>query len=416
MKQNKKQTVYFLYINRWYKKEVEMESLYREVHSASSEYGITADLLLKEMLANMLDLARMGRIDLSKPLVITDYGCGRSTASNKVAQIIAETGDIMMNMLNNGYEYGAILMYLEPNIKNTASVKVTELDQIMRYSHVTVQRYDIGVDEFSKPLEKKADVVFCNDVFEHIPYNDISAFVQDLENAGKYVLASISLRDAVNYSKLSKEVLLDGAVSVEADDIPETAITLREDSFGSYIFSLHVTVMPQDKWQEVLGSSWRLLPAQDYTAVSASNFEPSQEYQDFKRDLIANIGFADFIPFPTESGSAYEKNPVLFKRTAMMQPIKHVYKLNALENYPESEFKTAEKQQSEAFLKFVGAEVEKNPRTGLWEIVRISGNNLKRLYALEYLSKAGGGKDADDIIADYNSGNTSEVDSYGLSN
>lgn len=413
--QQKTQTVYFLYINRWYKNAIEMEKLYREVHSASAEYGISADQLLKEMLANIFDLAATGRIDL-KNFVITDYGCGRSTASNRVAQIIAEAGEFIAEMLNAKTSYDTILLCLEPKIKEVATRKITSLDQVMTYGQITVQRYDIGVKEFSAPLEQKADVVFCNDVFEHIPFDDVPAFIQDLENAGKYVLASISLRDAVNYSKLSKEVLLDGAVAVEAEDIPSNAIVLTEDTFGSYIFSLHVTIMPQNKWQEVLGDGWTLLPAQDYTAVAASNFEPSEVYQAYKRELIAQIGFADFIPFPTEVGSTYEKDATLFRRTALIQPVKHVYKLNALENYPDSEFKTSERRESEAFLQFVGAVVEKNPATGLWELVSLDANYLKRLYALEYLSKAEGGKTADEIIADYNNGLSSEVDSYGLSN
>ncbi len=408
MEQKNKQEVFFLNNGQWFKNSLDMKTLYTEVHSGAEKYGSSANKLVKEMIANLLDLARMGRIDLSEPFIITDYGCGQSKAANVLAQVISDTGVILMDMLNSGYNYASLLMYLEANIQAADSIEITELDQIMTYGHVTVQRFDIGIPKFSAPLARKADVVFCNDVFEHIPYEDIPAFIADLENAGDYVVASISLRDAVNYSRLSKEVLLNGAVAI--DEAPTSGIILTEEGDDAYIFSLHVTIMPQDKWQEMLGNGWTLLPAQDYTACSAMNFEPSQEYQSFKRTLISQIGFADFIPFPTIAGTRYETDLTLFARTAKMQPQKHVYKLNALEYYPDSEFKTAETAESMEFLKFVGATIRKNTETGLWEIEHLP-HFIAKLYALDKLSKTGT-VTAEDIIAEYNSGNTERIDNY----
>ena len=408
MEQKNKQEVFFLNNGQWFKNSLDMKTLYTEVHSGAEKYGSSANKLVKEMIANLLDLARMGRIDLSEPFIITDYGCGQSKAANVLAQVISDTGVILMDMLNSGYNYASLLMYLEANIQATDSIEITELDQIMTYGHVTVQRFDIGIPKFSAPLTRKADVVFCNDVFEHIPYEDIPAFIADLENAGDYVVASISLRDAVNYSRLSKEVLLNGAVAI--DEAPTSGIILTEEGDDAYIFSLHVTIMPQDKWQEMLGNGWTLLPAQDYTACSAMNFVPSQEYQSFKRTLISQIGFADFIPFPTIAGTRYETDLTLFARTAKMQPQKHVYKLNALEHYPDSEFKTAETAESMEFLKFVGATIRKNTETGLWEIEHLP-HFIAKLYALDKLSKTGT-VTADEIIAEYNSGNTERIDNY----
>ena len=408
MEQKNKQTVYFLNDNQWFKNELDMKTLYTEVHSGAEKYGSSANKLVKEMIANLLDLARMGRVDLSKPFIITDYGCGQSKAANVLAHVISETGIILMDLLNSGYNYASILEYLEANNQAADSIEITDLDQVMTYGHVTVQRFDIGIPKFSTPLNLKADVVFCNDVFEHIPYEDIPAFVADLENAGEYVVASISLRDAVNYSRLSKEILLNGAVAI--DEEPTSGIILTEEGDDAYIFSLHVTIMPQDKWQEMLGTCWTLLPAQDYTACSAMNFEPSQEYQSFKRTLISQIGFADFIPFPTIAGTRYETDLTLFQRTAQMQPQKHVYKLNALESYPDSEFKAIETAKSMEFLKFVGASIRKNAETGLWEIEHLPFF-IAKLYALDKLSKLGT-VTADEIIAEYNSGNTKRIDNY----
>ena len=67
-------------------------------------------------------------------------------------------------------------------------MKTAELSQVTQYGNVTVQRYDIGVPEFSVPLSQRADIVFCNDATEHVPYKDIPAFIEDLESAGKYVI------------------------------------------------------------------------------------------------------------------------------------------------------------------------------------------------------------------------------------
>ena len=205
-------------------------------------------------------------------------------------------------------------------------------------------------------------------------------------------------------------MLLNGAQPIS--DEPRTGIILEQDASGAYIFSLHVSILPQDQWQQILTEKWTLLPAQDYTACSAMNFEPSEEYKSYKRTLIAQIGFADFIQFPTPIGSKYEQDPVLFMRTARMQPQKHLYKLNALEHYADSEFKRAELAKTEAFLNFIGADVRKNKESGLWEFEMLPPSYLAKLYSLERLSKvtvtsdnqAEVDKNAEVIIAKFNSG------------
>jgi hypothetical protein len=409
MKQTKTQQVFFQNAGQWFKNNLDLETLYNDVHSAKCGYGTSANQLVNEMMANVLELICQGYIDISKPFTITDYGCGQSKASNVLAKVICSRVDTIIQMLASDCSYGEVLEYLAPIIVAADSEKVDHLDQITKYGHITVQRYDIGIPEFAKPLTVKADIVFCNDVFEHIPTEDLPAFIEDLENAGEYVIASISLRDAVNYSKIPADVLLNGAEQVECK--PESGIVLEQEESGDYIFSLHVSIMPQDKWQQILTEKWTLMPAQDYTACSAMNFKPSEEYKSYKRTLISQIGFADFIPFPTPVGSKYEQDPVLFVRTAKMQPQKHLYKLNALEHYEDSEFKRAELAKTEAFFKFIEAKVRKNEESGLWEFEDLPVDFLEKLYILEHLSKATVNnndqaevdKNADVIIAKYNS-------------
>lgn len=90
--------------------------------------------------------------------------------------------------------------------------------------------------------KKDADVVFCNDVFEHIPEPEIPAFINVLEESGKYIFASISLRDAVNYTAIPESLLLENAREVSSP----TGIVLTKDISGDYIFSLHISVLPKN--------------------------------------------------------------------------------------------------------------------------------------------------------------------------
>lgn len=414
-KQTNKQNVYFQSNGRWFQNQIDLKDIYTMAHANHSGYGTSANVLVNEMLANLLDVVGQGLADLNAPLVITDFGCGQSKAANVLAAVVSENYRLIDKMLEQSCSYGDILDKLAPAVKAADDqISGMDLEQIMSYGHITVQRFDIGVPKFSAPLPQKANIAFCNDVFEHIPQPDIPAFVEDLENSGDFVIASISLRDAVNYNKIKAEVLLNGAEELAGE--PDKGVILTKDVSGDYIFSLHVTIMPQDKWQELLGEKWTLLPAQDYTACSAMNFRPSDEYQAYKKELIAQIGFADFIPFPTPLGTKYENDPILFRRTAAMQPQKHLYKLNALEGYPESDFTRKERAETMAFLKFLDADAVKNEQTGLWEFEALPQDYLNKLYALEALSKEEAQDDrsvaaaAAALIAEYNSGDTSKID------
>lgn len=414
MKQSNKQSVFFQNNGQWYTNQIDLKKVYTSVHADKAGYGSSANVLINEMMANLLDLARQNKIHLTQPFVITDFGCGQSKASNVLARVVSDTCVELEDMLRAGRSYGNILSYLAPIITAADEAMNAMPRQITRYKHIIVQRFDIGIPEFSTPLGVKADVTFCNDVFEHIPLADIPAFVRDLEASGDFVIASISLRDAVNYNKVDAEILLDGAKPV---DQPK-GLVLTQDESGAYIFSLHVSIMPQNVWQAILGSNWHLLPAQDYTACSAMNFEPSPEYQAYKRDLISQLGFADFIPLPTPIGSRYQNDPILFRRVVKMQPQKHLFKLNALESYPQNDFARRERAASMAFFDFIGVTPVKNEKTGLWELAQeLPADYISKLSTLDRLSKRcvnpkaqdanrQAAANADKLIAAYNNGNT----------
>ena len=398
MKQRNKQKVYFCVGCHWYTKEISLKSVYERVHAEAFGYGSSADNLLAEMSLNLLNLARLGKVDL-KSFTVTDYGCGRSTAANTVGKIFSLVGKEVKARLSRGEGLLEVMEFIKPLLSKVNAEKHVP-EQIEKYGKIVVQRYDIGIQEFSKPLEKKADVVFCNDVLEHIPEGDLPAFIEALQEVGEYIFASISLRDAVNYSAFLEEDLLEGAEAVEKP--AKDGIVLEKNGAGDYIFSLHVSVFSEAKWQGILGIGWHLLPAQDYTAVSGVNFEPGTEFRNLKLSEIARTGFADFIPWPTPMGSKYEQDPLLFERTGEMQASKHRRKLEVLKNYPEGEFKTSEKAISVLWLDFIG-----DDPYSLW-----------RLDAVDALAKVGANDDEEaaekalQLVANYVCGDKKKINEW----
>lgn len=381
------QKVNFQLSGQWYESTIDLKRVYTTIHS-SAKYGASANKLVNEMLSNLLELCLQRKICLTSSLTITDYGCGQSKATNILAKIVAENSEKLSSWIANGKSINQILSQLSEEIKKEDAKEISTLPTVCNYKNITVQRYDIGIPEYStKP--NSADVVFCNDVFEHIPENELPSFLEGLEEAGKYIFASISLRDAVNYKAIPEEMLWEKAKKVIS---PTTGIILSKDPSGDYIFSLHVSVFSKHKWQKILGEKWTLLPAQDYTAVSALNFKPTEEYCSSKKELVTRFGFADFIPFPTKRGSRYETDPILWRRTALMQPQKHIQKLNVLEEYPESAFKTKEMQESFGFFNYIGAKIKKE--NGSWIIEKLP-EFLSKMRELENICKTGNSSDSE---------------------
>ena len=404
--------------------EVNLKMVYHKMHSnftnyESTDYGASANQLVEGKLPIIFDLHKQGLINITKSLTIRDYGCGESTFLLIIAQILARKAKSIARMLAADWDYERIINKLRPTIDAICKLPVCHPRQVMEFGHITAEFFDIGIPMFAKRLPLPADIVFCNDVFEHIPYEDLPAFINDLEASGKYVAANISLRDAVNYLRIdAKDLLEDAQLITEA---PYGSRFLEADTDGkSYILSLHATIMSKEKWAKLLGNGWVLQPSQDYTACEATNFVPSSQYMGFKYTLIAKLGFVDFIPWPTKPGSRYEIDETLKRRTANMQAKKLLMELNTLEEFPDSSFKTTELDKLAAWMNFLGVKAVKDA-DGVWVYEDMPENVIKKLYALELFSKLNLTKDAEysavakkatNIIKNYNDGLKAKVNKF----
>ena len=192
MKQTNKQTVFFKdAAGNWFRNQIDLKDVYMRVHSAGTKYGSSADMLLSEMTANVLELIREGKVSLEKGLIITDYGCGRSKAANVVGKTLASNAEAISCMFAKAESLKTVMAFVAPLLKAENAIKVSGLSQVETYGTVTVQRFDIGIPEFSKTLENRADIVFCNDVFEHIPAVDLPAFIEALESTENSIVGNI---------------------------------------------------------------------------------------------------------------------------------------------------------------------------------------------------------------------------------
>ena len=121
MEQGKKQEVFFKKEDNFFKVSLSTEELYTEVHGESSNYGTSANDLIKEMMVNVIALSSKQGLKLYSELTITDYGCGRSDATSVVGWIINEQGHNIEFMLQEE-EYEEILNMLEPCFDHAASL------------------------------------------------------------------------------------------------------------------------------------------------------------------------------------------------------------------------------------------------------------------------------------------------------
>ena len=96
------QKVNFKKGNQWYESNIDLKEVYSSVHSSAKSYGSSANQLVNEMFANLLELAFQKKIELTSPFIITDYGCGQSKASNVLAEVVAANVEKIAVFLEKG--------------------------------------------------------------------------------------------------------------------------------------------------------------------------------------------------------------------------------------------------------------------------------------------------------------------------
>lgn len=125
------QKVSFQLSDQWYENTFDLKKVYTSVHKAKA-YGCSANQLITEMFANLLDLAFQKKIELTFPFIITDYGCGRSKAANVLAEVVSDNADRISTALQNGKSISEILQEISPEIKKENGVwQIEELPEFL---------------------------------------------------------------------------------------------------------------------------------------------------------------------------------------------------------------------------------------------------------------------------------------------
>ncbi|MBR2299713.1 MAG: hypothetical protein IJ870_03970 [Alphaproteobacteria bacterium] len=387
MEEKKLTTVFFQDTEgQWLKNQIDLKALQMKLPLVDTKSVKWPDVFVCEMMFNIFELVRQKHISFGSSLIITDIMGGKSNAANKVGCFWVANVDGFEVMLENGRTFDEVIDYALGELKDYNNVKMKLAEQITCYDYgktVEVQNSDESIKAYAAPLLKKADIVFCNGLLAHTPAEDIPAVLDKIKNAGKYVFMTIPLRPSVGCVLLKEKELFNGAEV--ANQVPRGAVVLEKNEDGNYILPAHVLVLDQKQWQQLLGEEWVLLPSTDCTAVLAVNFTPSAEYVEQKKRIIAKYGFADFAPFPTLVKTPAEKNPILLRRTAAIQPLKHVMKLEALEAYPQSDFKARETSKSKALLEFAGL---KPNSSGIYQLEDIPKDGINKLLDAEAKAKS----------------------------
>lgn len=402
MKEKKLTTVFFQDTEgHWLKNEIDLKTLQMKLQLVDTKSVKWPDAFVCEMMLNIFELVRQKHISFDSSFVITDIMGGKSNAANKVGCYWAANVDGFEVMLENGNTFDGVIDYALEELKSYNNVKMKPAEQITCYDYgktITVQNYDERVKAYATPLLNKADIVFCNGLLAYTPVEDIPNLLDKIKNAGKYVFMTIPLRPSPGYVLLKGNELISGAMP--AEQAPSGAVVLEKNENGDYILPAHVSVLDKKQWQQLLGEEWVLLPSTDCTAVLAVNFKPSAEYDELKKRIVAKYGFADFIPFPTLVKTPAEKNQLLLKRTAAIQPLKHLMKLEALEAYPQSDFKTRETAESKALLQFAGL---KPNSSGAYRLEDMPKESIQKILDAEAKAKTcliEKPKDADQKVAE----------------
>ena len=384
MKKLKKLTdVFFQDTNgQWFKKQIDLKAAQKKLKPIEARSKVQPDALACEMMLDIIELVRQKHLNFECPFIITDIGDGKSNAANTVGKYWSANVDGFTVTKKYGGTLEDIANQAIDLIKGVNDVNVKQAEQISVYDfsyEVTVQNYDESVKAYAEPIEKKADIVFCNSLLARTLIEDVPSLVEKIKQLGKYVFLTIPLIPSAGYVLLKAKTLMKKAQAVS--QVPNKAIILERKGEDDYLLPANISVLSKKQWQQILGPEWVFVPSTDCTCVSAMNFTPSEEFAKYKRKIVEKCGFADQMPFPSPIKSPVEKDTLLSARNAAIQPLKHLMRLGALKPYPNSDFKVKEIQKSKAFLKAVGLSEG-------GDINELDKNFVEKLLSLEKQAKS----------------------------
>ncbi len=369
----------------WLKNAIDLGAFRSKFPLIGARAVLQPRAIYSEMFLNIFELCRLGLIKFENDFAITDYGGGKSNVLNFDGLMWAANVDGFTVAKEYGSTFDEVVENGLVMFKTISSFKRMTSKAVEAYDYgitVTVRNFDTGINAYEKPLEGQAEIVFCNSLLAHTPLEDISSTLTAIESAGKYVFLTIPLRPSANYVVIAQDKLFKNAESVS--EPPKDAIVLQKAENG-YLLAENVCVLSKNDWKRILGNKWTLLPSSDYTSVCAVNFTPSAGFVDKRRQVISDFGFADYLPFPTPMKSLFEKDSVLLRRSAELQPLKHVMKLEELKSYPQSAFKEKEQEKSRAFLQFIGLMPDEN---GNYDLASLKKDYVEQIIALEKEAKS----------------------------
>ncbi len=347
---------------QWLKKQIDLKTAQKKLPFIETRTIYQPNALVCEMMLDIFEVLKKKHINFESSFVVTDVGDGKSIAAHHSGGCWSANVDGFEVSIRYGGTLDDAIMHVMSTVKLENEVKHKQTPQVVvyDYSHsVTVQSFDESVKAYAEPLSKKADIVYCNGLLARTPVADVPALIEDLKKMGKYIFLTIPLIPSAGYVKFNASTLTKKAQEVA--EVPNGAVVLEKNKDGDYILPANISVLDKKQWQKILGDGWTFLPSVDCTCVSAVNFTPSAEYLSHKQKIVELYGFADQLTFPSLVKSPVEKDELLSKRNAALQPFKHLLRLKALKSYPKSDFKDKEIQKSKDFLKALGVKEDCKP-------------------------------------------------------
>lgn len=323
---------------------IDLSKVYQEVHSTTKNYGASGNNFIDSVFLITLEKLQEKLKNPNEKITLLDYGCGKNMIANIIGSYISKNRTTISMSLLNGRNVNDIFLEHENQIKEELKKfeEFAKLDnflikQIENYNNnVEVLRYDIGIKEYSKKIDEKADLIISLDVFEHVPAENFKEFLDNLykslKNDGK-IIANISNRDAVNYCRLNKKILTKPINQKSLNEKQKLSAKQTEIVNDNLLMSLHVNIHDQIYWKKIL-QDWDILLSSDATA-SFAIFDTEGKLVDknvkiyLYKDFIDN-GMVDLIQIPTERNSRYEKDPILHDRVIDIQLTKNICILNWL--------------------------------------------------------------------------------------